>query len=874
MFGVALLLFVLLGASAWWSARQSVATFRHAERTHRVLGHIDSLKTALLNAETASRGFAITGEERFLTPYEEGRVESIRAYGELRKALADNPREQDALGEVERLMAEKLGFVRDVIRSRREEGSASATDLIAKGRGKDLMDRIRVLLRAMEEREETALRTRAKSVGEAAERTSAVVILGGALACGAVAFSLRRMASDFMRVQTAEAEARRSREELEKASRANRLIMEHSLDVICMIDAEGRFATMSNACERIWGYRPEELIGRRYIELVHPEDVERTNEAAVSIMAGNSVRDFENRYRRRDGSLVPIMWSAFWSQAEGIMFCVARDNTEHNRAAAELMAAKAAAEQANQAKSQFLANMSHELRTPLNAIIGFSEIMEDQVIGPLNPKQARYVSNVLTSGRHLLQLINDILDLSKVEAGRMELVPSRFSPARAIDDVLAVVKALVHQKGMSLAVDCPPDLPLLHADQSKFKQVLYNLLSNAVKFTPEGGKVAVSVRLTAPGGEEGRGEKTALLVSVADSGIGLKAEDLPRLFREFEQIDSTYARKQSGTGLGLALSQKLAELHGGRIWAESEGEGRGSVFHFELPLKGAGADAPEEAKAMDKASAGEPAVASDAADHAANGAAHRPLVLVVEDDATASTLLASHLQDGGYEVVVARSGGEALAIARRERIFAITMDILLPDRQGWEVLAELKSEPETRGIPVIIVSITDDKQLGLSLGAVDFLVKPVRREELLEVVRRAGREAGRPVRKVLVVDDEPGSVEPAVELLRGHGCEVEQATDGSAGLERLAGALPDLLILDLLMPGINGFDVVDRLRADPRTERLPVLVYTSKDLTAEERARLSRQVQGITAKPAPDRLLAELKRVSEQTQIVKQTLSS
>ena len=858
VFAVALLLFVSLAASTWWSARQNVLTFRRAEHTRQVLEEIEALKTALLNTETASRGFAIAGAERFLEPYEEGRVEALGAYANLSRLVADDAAHAATLGHLERLIREKLSFIGDVIRVMREEGAAEATSLIALGHGKTLMDQIRTLLGAMEAREEEALRAQADSAGALAERTSATVLLGGSAACLAVGFSLQRAVRGFLRVQKAEEEARRSREELEAASRANRLIMEHSLDVICAIDAQGRFVTMSPACMNVWGYAPEELIGRRYIDFVHPDDVEMTNQAAASVMEGKPVQDFENLYRHKDGSTVPIVWSAFWSEAEDTMFCVARDNTERKRAEAELRAAKASAEQAYQAKSQFLAYMSHELRSPLNAILGFSEILEDQSVGALNPKQARYVSNVLTSGRHLLQLINDILDLAKVEAGRLELHRSRYAAERAVEDVLAVVKSLAHKKSIALDYVCDPGLPLLHADQAKFKQVLYNLLSNAIKFTPDGGRVSVRATLADPKAFDGN---AGLRISVIDSGIGLKEADIQRLFREFEQIDSTYARKQSGTGLGLALSKKLIELHGGRIWVESDGEERGSAFHFELPLHAEATTENDRAALAEKLAATEPPSARGGEPEGES----RPLVLVVEDDQTASTLLANHLVTGGYAVVIAGSGEEALDIALRRRPFAITMDILLPDRQGWEVLADLKARPETRDIPVVIVSITDDKQLGRSLGAVDFLVKPVRREELLEVVARAGRAAGRTVRRVLIVDDEPASVEPAAELLRGHGCEVEQAADGAAGLARLDGLLPDLVILDLLMPGMNGFEMVDRLRADPRTAELPVLVYTSQDLAPEERERLSRQVQSITAKPARDRLMAELKRVSEQT---------
>lgn len=381
--------------------------------------------------------------------------------------------------------------------------------------------------------------------------------------------------------------------------------------------------------------------------------------------------------------------------------------------------AKIAAEEANQAKSQFLANMSHELRTPMNAILGFSEILQDQTFGELNPKQGRYVGNILTSARHLLELINSILDLSKVEAGRMELDRSLFDPATALRSIESIVRPLVTKQQITLTTTAEGTIPPISADAAKFKQILYNLLSNAIKFTPAGGSVTAHMECREGG----------LHVTVTDTGIGIRSEDQERIFREFEQVDSSFARQQQGTGLGLGLARKLVELHGGRIWIESEGEGKGSTFGFVIPL-------PAEAmQSVPEASPTEAAPLCELPDRESVG--KRPVVLVVEDDRHASELLAHYLSEAGYGVVPAFQGGSVVAMAREWRPCAITLDVLLPEKDGLQVLEALKADPETRDIPVVIVSISPDGASALRLGASGHLEKPVDRERLLEAVSGA-----------------------------------------------------------------------------------------------------------------------------------------
>jgi signal transduction histidine kinase/DNA-binding response OmpR family regulator len=538
---------------------------------------------------------------------------------------------------------------------------------------------------------------------------------------------------------------------------------------------------------------------------------------------------------------------------------------ERREVRARLEASNRALARATQAKSEFLATMSHELRTPLNSIIGFSDLLLDEAgDDPETARRQRYVRHIHESGRHLLSLVNDILDLAKVEAGRMELYPTTFEVATSLRAVEAIILPLAQKKQLSLTTLVAPEVTTLRADEGKFKQVLYNLLANAVKFTPEGGRVEVLARLA----------DGALEVAVVDSGIGIAPADQERVFDEFQQVDTGAGRHHEGTGLGLALTRRLVELQGGRIWVESA-LGAGSRFTFTVPVAVREVGPPPPTPSPQKgAGASGGAYASGAGvlplapmgERGAGGRGVSPLVLVVEDDARARELLHEHLAQAGYRVATVAQGTRVVEQARALRPAAITLDVLLPGCDGWQVLQALKADPATRDIPVVIVSIVDNEHLGYALGAAAYLVKPVAQADLLRTLERVcGATTAEPTASgeaatALVVDDEPQARELVAAYLEPAGYRVLRAATGEEGVALARACQPDVLLLDLLLPGINGFEVVEQLKADAATRAIPIVILTAKDLTVADRAALNGHIAALVAKDGftRERFLAEL----------------
>ncbi|MCC6554514.1 MAG: response regulator [Polyangiaceae bacterium] len=494
-----------------------------------------------------------------------------------------------------------------------------------------------------------------------------------------------------------------------------------------------------------------------------------------------------------------------------------------------------AAEAASRAKSQFVANMSHELRTPLNAILGYSEMLQEDAEAAGNAPLAADLKKIQKAGSHLLGLINDVLDLSKIEASKMELHLEEIDLGAVIDEVAAGVRPMIDRQGNTLAVDRPDGPLLMRADAMRVRQILYNLLSNAAKFT-KGGAVRVRAAVEGVAGRE------EVRVAVEDEGIGMTPEQQGRLFQSFVQADATMTRRYGGTGLGLVLTRRFAEMMGGTVEVRSEA-GKGSTFTVRLPLRAEGeAAAPATPSASEAA---RPAARSAAADTRAG----QRVVLVIDDDPAGLEVLAKHLVSLGHRAALAAGGEEGLRLARELRPDAIMLDLLMPGTDGWKVLADLRASPELRGIPVIIASVVEEKSAGYALGAVDYLMKPVQRGALERVLARSLDPIERAPR-VMLVEDDAATREMMEAMLRKAGVSVISAENGRAALDLLCtgATTPDAVIVDLMMPEMDGFELIEEVRLDERRRRIPLIVLTAKEISGEDRARRDGSVDRVFRK--------------------------
>jgi signal transduction histidine kinase/CheY-like chemotaxis protein len=498
--------------------------------------------------------------------------------------------------------------------------------------------------------------------------------------------------------------------------------------------------------------------------------------------------------------------------------------------------------EADRLKDEFMAVVSHELRTPLTAITGYSDILLRKLSGPLNDRQERQVLGVREAARRLLALINDLLDVSKLEAGTLDLHQTALDPAGVVDRAAASVRVIGATKGVSvLAREAAANVPTVWADDERLQQILSNLLMNAIKFTPEGGTVTI-------GAESREGvDGVEVVFRVQDTGVGLVPGQESRVWERFYQAESSSTRRFGGAGLGLSIVRRLTELHGGRVEATSGGINLGSTFSVRLPA------APSDEAVAPR----QPTLLPERAPVAQIGATwpdqsnvSLPTVLVVEDDPHIATVLRTYLEADGYRVEVAEDGHAAIHLAKALHPFAITLDISLPKLDGWSVLNTLKRDPATSTIPVVVVSIVDNRDFGLVLGATEYLVKPIDPDRLRGVLHGLDAAHAAGDGSVLVVDDDPALRDVLSSLLAEDGWRVSTAADGESALAAVAQARPSAMVLDLMMPRIDGFEVLRTLREQPTTRDLPVIVVTAKDLTDDDRQRLSRNCQRVILKQA------------------------
>src|SRR6266478_1922562 len=633
---------------------------------------------------------------------------------------------------------------------------------------------------------------------------------------------------------------KRAEEALQTSEEKFRSVVQTANDAIVTADSHGSITDFNRGAEAIFGYSAQEVIGRPLTVLMpdrfkepHQQGFKRYLETGQAHVIGKTV---ELAGKRKDGTEFPIELSlSSWKTRAGLFFTgVLSDITERKRMQELMLHAKEEAERASKFKDQFLSTMSHELRTPLNAVLGFSDLLADERYGPLNDRQQRYVAHIHTGGKHLLKLISDILDLSKIEAGRMELTRENVAVASAFAEVISALYPLAEKKSQALLQQVEPHLHV-NADAMRFKQVLMNLAGNAIKFTPEGGRIELGARQV----------DEQVRIEVRDNGPGIPPDQQQRIFEAFFRLTETGSATE-GTGLGLAITSRLVELHGSKLGIESQ-PGEGACFYFSLPLVAIARDLP-----------GQTSMPMPRARKA-------PRILIIEDNEATGQLIQSQLTSSGYETLKCGQPARATEMAAEHQPDAITLDLLMQPVHGLEVLLQLKNDPRTSKIPVIVVTIVDQPGVGTALGADEYLIKPVDKVTLLAAVERCLRSRGgaAPARTILVVEDDVSTLEMIVELLKGYGYAVSTATDGAQARASVAQALPELVILDLVLPKMSGFELLAEWRSNPRTAELSVFVLTSKDLTKEEEKYIHAHAESLFRKQNEWRepLIKQLERV-------------
>ncbi len=630
-----------------------------------------------------------------------------------------------------------------------------------------------------------------------------------------------------------------------------RSLIESNIDALMMTDPAGIITDVNQEMVELTGRSRAELIGAPcknfFTEPIKAED------AIKRVLTEHKVTDYELTVRARNGVETVVSYNAatFHDRDDKLqgVFAAARDVTERTRFGIALQEKNIELEHASRMKSEFLATMSHELRTPLNAIIGFSEALKDGLMGEMSVSQQDYIGDIFTSGQHLLSLINDILDLSKVEAGMMELELEEVDLKGLLSNSLSIVrdKAAAHHISLDLEID--DDLGTPQLDTRKTKQIVYNLLSNAVKFGEQGGRVTLSARRVSLGSVgilPGEWASYAfplvdtsytefVEICVRDTGIGISTENMARLFQAFSQIDSSLARKFEGTGLGLAMVKQLAELHGGTV-AVASAVGEGARFAAWLPLRTR--ERPTPAPRPD----------GEGASVAAGVRSEGRVALVVEDDDRAADLVRLLLEAEGFTVVRTATAEAALEVAPQQDFSLITLDVQLPGMDGWDFLARIRETDSLAQVPVVVIAGVIDSNLALAGGASAILQKPISRAQLQESLAALGLHAihERP-RTVLVVDDDPKAVEVIAAFLPAPGYAVVRAYGGTEAILLAQRLHPDLILLDLMMPDVSGFDVVDALQRGSDTSRIPIIVVTAKQITEADRVALNSEPGGVVS---------------------------
>jgi PAS domain S-box-containing protein len=853
-----LVAFVVLAAArliAYQLTSQQAQLSAQVSHSRAVPSELNATLAAVQDAEAAQRGYLLTAREEYLLPYHRSVDMTPRHLQALDELMSSRLDQRQRMDQLKALIGEKFREMDQTINLRHESGLEAAVGVVLNDRGKQLMDQIRAVHNEMALDENDRLRALVGADGRGAtSRLISFVIFT------VLDFSLLGIALYLLIRFT------RQRREAERVM-ADQLSFTRAItgslgEGVYVVDQHGNLTFMNGAAQGMLGYSESELRGRNMHQAIHHHHADGSGYPASDCpilrvtQTGQPYLNDDDVFWRKDAQMLPVSYVSAPMDVGGEVHgavLVFHDITQRKRSEGQLRGAKDAAESANRMKSLFLANMSHELRTPLNAIIGYSEMMMEEPAAPVEQRDAD-LKKIQHAGKHLLSLINDILDLSKIEAGKMNLYLQTFSVPSLVQDVMGTIRPLVAQNRNRLAVDCGDDVGAMHSDTSKIRQVLFNLLTNALKFTSD-GTVTLQVRRTL------EQNQPWITFTVSDTGVGMTAQQIDRLFEAFSQAEASTSSKYGGTGLGLAISRQFCRMLGGDIAASSE-PGSGSTFVVRLP---ANAEAPQidpSAPAAPPAPIAPPP--QIAAPKSAEGGAGR--VLVIDDDSDMRDLLVRMLAGEGYEVKSADGGEEALRLARQWKPTAITLDVLMPQMDGWAVLRQLKAEPQLADVPVIVLSIVGDQNraLGIALGASELITKPVDRGRLVRLLEHYRADSD-PLTILLVEDDEP-TRQMICRTLEAEGWRISQASNGKQALEKLTQQRPAVILLDLMMPEMDGFELIGEIRRHQDWKTIPVVVITARELSSEDRSRLNGSVQKVLAKggQSQQELLEEVKEMVKE----------
>ena len=803
---VALILFV---AAVLLSAGSLMATSSDRVKIstqNRVMLSLERLISTVRDIEIGSRGFVLVGRSEYLEPYRASLAALDGIEADTKEAWTASGQRSNGLGGLFTLIENKRQAAAELVAARQSSGFAAAQTLIAQGDEKSTMDAIRAAVLTFQNDVDHEIRRL-----ETQDRLRSVVLISAAILAALLAAIYLGWLAWFRRQ-----EVQSMTEELAGLGDRFRTLADNIPQLAWMADAKGDIYWYNHRWYSYTGLTAAEMAGDGWRKAHDPDMVEGVTQRFFEAISSGT--DWQDTFPLR-GADGEYRW--FLSLAQPIhnakgevirWFGTNTDITEQRMQGQELEAARDLAEEANRAKSQFLANMSHELRTPLSAVIGYSEMLEEEVEEAGQHHLLDDLEKIKSNARHLLSLINDVLDISKIEANKMEIYSETFDVAEMLRDVASTVDTLMEKKNNRFSIELPDDLGTMHSDVVKIRQVLINFLSNAAKFTDH-GEIHLGARRI-------RGEiADEIAFTVRDTGLGMTETQVAGLFQRFTQADASTTRRFGGTGLGLSITKAFADMLGGKISISSQ-PNIGSQFEIILPSTAPILDleslpataAPEQVKAEED------------------------VILVIDDDPAARDLLARFLSKEGFAVRTAKDGRAGLQLAELLKPRVIVLDVMMPLMDGWTVLRNLKDDPRLAAIPVVMCTIIDEQNLGFSLGASDYVSKPVNWERLREVLARV--QTGLARNDVLIVDDDADTRKRVRGLLVKNGWTVSEAENGQAALVEIRRHLPSVVLLDLNMPEMDGFTFLREFRARPDWSAVPVVVMTARDLSLGERAEL------------------------------------